>query len=99
MTNTARLFFLRRHRASLLCFALAVAIGLGAIVDRANKQSRMDSAEVLEWYCDHDGTHCGGPSSERIEADWNERELGCEIAVVGLGGLAILLFVGRAVRE
>ena len=87
--------FLHRYWASLLCFALAAAIGLAAIADHRNKGSRLDKAEVLEWYCAHDGTHCGGPSSERIEAHWNERELGYVIAVSGLSGFAILLFAGR----
>src|SRR6476659_1640150 len=98
LTNTVSLF-LRRDWVSLLCFALAGAIGLAAFADHRNKSSRMDTAEVLEWYCGHDGTHCGGPSSERIEAHWNQRELGYVIAATGLGGFAILLFVGRTLRR
>lgn len=94
LTKTVTLF-LRRYWASLLCFALAAAIGLAAIADHRNKGSRTGKAEVLEWYCAHDGTQCGGPSSKRIEADWNERELGYVIAVSALGGFAILLFFGR----
>ena len=90
--------FLRRHLASLLCFAVAGVIGLAAIADHRNKQSRAIKAEVLEWYCAHDGTHCGGPSSARIEAHWNKRQLGYEIAVSGLGGFAILLFIGSTLR-
>jgi len=95
-TSTLQLF-LRRHRASLLCFVLAGAIGVAAIADHWNKQSRALKAELLEWYCAHEGTHCGGPSSERIEAHWNSRQFAYEIAVSGLGGFAILLFVGRTV--
>ena len=91
--------FLRRHSASLLCFALAGAIGLAAIADKGNKQSRINNAELLEWYCGHDGTHCGGPSSEGIEAHWNERELGYAIAVSALGGFAILLLAARTLRR
>jgi hypothetical protein len=98
LTSTVPLF-LRRHRASLLCFALAGLVGLAAIADHRNKQSRIDNAEVLAWYCSHDRTHCGGPSYEGIEAHWNERQLGYEIAVSVLGGLAILLFVARTVRR
>jgi hypothetical protein len=78
---------------SLLCLALAGAIGLAAIADHRNKQSRALKAEVLEWYCVHDGTHCGGPSSERIETHWNNRQLGYEIAVSALGAFAIVRFV------
>jgi hypothetical protein len=98
LTDTAPLF-LRRYWASLLCLALAAAIGLAGIADHTNKQSRMEKAEVLEWYCAHDGTHCGGPSSDGIEAHWNERELGYQIALGGLCGFAILLFVGRKLRR
>jgi hypothetical protein len=98
LINTLRLF-LRRHRLSLLGFALAGAIGLAAIADHVNKQSRMNKAEILEWYCAHDGTRCGGPSSERIEAHWNGRQLGYEIAVVGLSGVALLLVARRTLRR
>ena len=90
--------FLRRYWASLVCLVLAGAIGLAAIGDHRNKASRMIKAEVLEWYCAHDGTHCGGPSSEGIETRWNERQVGYEIAVGWLGGAAVLLLVGRTLH-
>lgn len=98
LTNTLTLF-VRRYWAPLVGLALAGAIGLAATADHRNKQSRIGKAEVLAWYCQHDGTHCGGPSFERMEAHWNERELGYEIAVSGLGGFAILLFVGLTLRR
>jgi len=95
-TNTVQLS-LWRHRVSLLCIVLGGAIGLAAIADHSNKGSRMIKAEISEWYCLHEGTHCGGPSSKRIEAHWNSRQFAYEIAVSGLGGFAILLFAGRTV--
>jgi hypothetical protein len=98
LTNTVTLF-LRRYWAPLLCFALATTIGLAATTDHRNKQSRINKAEVQSWYCQHDGTHCGGPSFERIETHWNERELVYEIAITGLGGFAILLLFGRTLRR
>jgi hypothetical protein len=88
MRKTSLRLFARRYRASFLCLALAALLGLFAIADHTNKDSRMGKAEVLEWYCEHQGTHCGGPSSERIEAHWDERELGYEIAVPGLAMVA-----------
>jgi len=97
LTYRVRLF-LRRHWASLLCFAAAGAIVVAAIADHSNKGSRIYEAEVLEWYCAHEGTHCDGPSSERIETGWNERELGYEIAVGALSGFAILLFAAKLRR-
>jgi hypothetical protein len=90
---------LRRHLVSVVCFAIAGLLGVAAIADHRNKGARMDRAEVLEWYCSHVGTHCGGPSSARIEAHWNQRQMGYEAAVTIVGGFAILLFAYRAVRR
>jgi len=89
----------RRHLVPIVCLAVAGLIGVAAIVDHRWKQSRINHAELLEWYCQHRGTRCGGPSSESIEAHWNQRELGYEIAVVALGGLAVALVVFRTVRR
>jgi hypothetical protein len=89
---------LRRHWVSLACLALAAVVSVAAIADHRNKTSRALKAEVLEWCCAHDGTHCGGPSSERIETNWNQRQLGYEIAVGSLGGAALVVFFRRALR-
>jgi hypothetical protein len=59
----------------------------------------MDRAERLEWFCAHQSTHCGGPSSAQIEDHWNERQLGYEIAVVALGLTAVARVVVRAPRR
>ena len=90
---------LRRHLVSIICLAAASVIALAAVGDHRYKQRRINRAEVGEWYCRHLGTRCGGPSSDRIEARWNERQLGYEIAVSAIGGFAILLFVYRTVRR
>ena len=90
---------LRRFVLPALLFALAGLIGVGAIADHRNKSGRMNRAELLEWYCAHDGTRCGGPSSAAIERHWNERQIGYEAAVVILGSTAILLAAIRARRR
>jgi hypothetical protein len=90
---------LRRHLVSIVCLALAGLIGVAAIIDHIDKGHRMNRAERLEWYCAHQGTHCGGPSSERIENDWNERQLGYEIAVAAIGGGALARVVIRERRR
>jgi hypothetical protein len=89
---------MRRQLISVVCLAAALLIGIVAIVDHRNKQARINRADVGEWYCRHDGTRCGGPSSERIEAHWNERQWGYEIAVSALGGFAIVRLVYRLAR-
>jgi hypothetical protein len=66
--------FARRHVVALLCLLVAAAIAISATVDHHVKQVRGNRAERAKWYCDHRGTQCGGPSSERIEAHWNDRE-------------------------
>jgi hypothetical protein len=86
---------LRRFALLLVCLAFAGAVGVVAIADHGHKAARLNRVEVAEWYCAHDGTRCGGPSSARIEARWNARQRRYEIAVAGLGGLAILLGTRR----
>jgi hypothetical protein len=90
---------LRRHLVSIAVLALAGLIGLAAIIDHANKGARMDRAERLEWYCIHKGTHCGGPSSDRIESRWNERQWAYEVAVAALGVGAVARVVLRERRR
>ncbi len=90
---------LRRHRLSIACYVLAGLIGVVAIADHQNKQQRANRAELAEWFCAHQGTRCGGPSSERIEAHWNVRQWGYEIAVTGLAGLAVVRFAYRLARR
>jgi hypothetical protein len=76
---------LRRRLIGLLSVGLAVLLGMAAIVDHHVKRTRINRAEVAEWYCAHQGVRCGGPSSEAIERHWNERELGYVFAVTVLG--------------
>ena len=89
---------LRRHLVSIVCLALAGLIGVGAIVDHRIKQTRIDRADVSRWYCEHDGTQCGGPSPDKIEEHWNERQGGYEVAVAGLAGFALVRFAYRLAR-
>jgi len=94
---------LGRHLLGLACLAAAGLLGLAAIADHRWKQVRQNRAEVAEWYCAHQGTHCGGESSSKIEARWNEREVDYKVVVSILGatGVALLLagsFRGRGNR-
>jgi hypothetical protein len=79
--------------------ALLGAIGVAGVVDHTSKQRRINRAGVSEWYCAHRQTHCGGPSSSRIEDAWNQRERGYKI---GLGVVAavgvVLTIVARSRR-
>jgi hypothetical protein len=82
---------MRLAAAALTCLVLGGLIGAVAIADHWNKTARMNRAELAEWYCQHEGTRCGGASSTGIEAAWNERQLGYEIAVSAVGGLGLVL--------
>jgi hypothetical protein len=99
MPYPRRVELLRRHVVSFVLLALAGIIGVTAIADHRIKNARMSRAEVAEWYCRHDGTRCGGPSSARIEARWNRRQLGYEVAVIALGGFAVVRFIVQLARH
>ncbi len=86
-----------RLPAALLAAAVLVA-GI-AVVDHRNESGRGNHAELLEWYCSHDGTHCGGPSSASIERHWNERELAYEIVFVALVTAAATVALYRLDRR
>ena len=90
---------LRRHLPSIVCFCIAGAIGLAAIADHHRKQSEIDRLSVATWYCAYQGIFCGGPSSARIEAHWQRRQVAYEVAVIALGGFAIVRFAYRSVRR
>ena len=79
-----------------VALALFATVGAAGVLDHTLKQRRMNHAEVAEWYCAHTQTHCGGPSSSRIENAWNQRERGYQIAlgVVAAAG-AVLTIVAR----
>jgi hypothetical protein len=85
------------HRASAVVVTLAVlaAIAVTGIVDHAYKRHRMNQAEESEWYCEHKQTRCGGPSSQKIEDAWNERERGYQVAlgVIALAGATLTVAV------
>jgi hypothetical protein len=86
-----------RLSAALL---LAAALLAGAaFADHRWKDSRANHAQVLEWYCTHRGTKCGGPSSAAIERHWNQRELVYEIVGAGLLAAAATVGVHRLDRR
>jgi hypothetical protein len=72
------------------CLATAGLIAVGGVIDHHVKQGRINRAELAEWYCVHEHTDCGGASSAGIEARWNKRETGYEIAVAAVGGVGLL---------
>jgi hypothetical protein len=67
-------------------------IGALAVLDHHVKTTRTNRAELLAWYCAHDGTHCGGPSAARIEARWNERQIAyeCGVALLAAAGVVCI---------
>jgi hypothetical protein len=81
-----------------LAAAAILVAGLG-IADHTWKGRRGNRAQLREWYCVHQGTRCGGPSSAAIERHWNERELAYEIVVVGLLTVATTVAVHRLDRR
>jgi hypothetical protein len=89
---------LRRPWIGLVGLALALLLGLAAIVDHHQKNVRTNRAELAEWYCTHAGTRCGGPSSAVMERRWDEREVGYEIAVGCLGVFGTASLVGSRRR-
>ena len=96
---------LRRFLLPAALFALAGCIGLAAVGDHEWKTRRTNREELREWYCIHVHTQCGGRSPaemarqwEEMERQWNQRQLGYEIAVVVIGGTAIALAAARVLR-
>jgi hypothetical protein len=88
----------RTPRTVGVCLLLvAFLIGTAAVIDRGVKQSRIDHAELLAWYCAHQGTRCGGPSPARIEARWNKRQVGYESAagVIAVFGVLFIVYAPR----
>jgi len=80
---------------------LVLALATTAVVDHHVKQRRMNQAELMTWYCIHQGTECGGPSVERIEARWNQRQLAyeCGVAFLASAGLLCLTLPVRTRRS
>ncbi len=76
---------------------LLCAVAVAGVVDHREKQRRINRAELAEWYCTHEGTRCGGVSSDNIERRWNEREvaykgtLGVLAVAVGASALGFRL--------
>jgi hypothetical protein len=89
---------LRHHLLGLACVAAAGVVAVAAIVDHRWKQHRLYRAEVAEWYCTHRGTRCGGTPWETIEARWNRRQVGYEVAVTVLATAGAGLIGIRALR-
>jgi hypothetical protein len=81
---------LRRHLPSVVALVIAMLIIPLGLFDHHYKQSRMNKAEVGEWYCLHLGTRCHGPSSAGIEENWNRREAVYATLLVALTTFATL---------
>jgi hypothetical protein len=88
-------------RLVVLCIALsaaAIVVAIVAVTDHHRSQARSNRVQLAEWYCDHKGTRCGGPSSERLHDAWENRELGYKVTEGVLAG-ALLLGAGRIVSS
>jgi hypothetical protein len=81
-----------------LTLTLLAIIGVAGVVDHTIKIRRINRAQVSEWYCNHHGTRCGGPSSAGIEDAWNRRELGYQVALVVIAVTGATLTVRRMSR-
>jgi hypothetical protein len=84
--------------AAAVTLALLAAIGTAGVVDHTLKQRRMNRAEVSEWYCGHEQTRCGGPSSDGIEDAWNQRERGYQIALGVVAAVGAAVAIGARAR-
>ncbi len=82
-----------------LCLALtlaAIVVAIVAVADHRHSRAQSNRAQLAEWYCDHKGTRCGGPDSERMHSDWEKRELvykvteGLLAAAFTLGAVGIM---------
>ena len=89
---------LRSYWLSLACLGAAAVIGVVAIVDHHRKQDQIDAAQVDEYFCREQQVRCGGTPWERIEDDWQARQVGYEAAVIALGGLGVVLIGYRVAR-
>jgi hypothetical protein len=81
-----------------LLLLASLLIGVAAIGDHHWKRTRMNRAELDSYYCTHRGTRCGRGNPDRIEAAWNERQLGYEIAVAVTAATGLVL-LARDVRR
>jgi len=92
--------FIWSSRFATGCLAAALVLCAVAVVDHRDKQARINHAQLLEYYCTHGGTHCGGPSWRTIEHHWQIRQYAYEGAVATLvlagGTVAIVLFATRS---
>jgi hypothetical protein len=89
---------MRRFGLPAALLACALILAAVAAVDHDWKKRRSNHAQVGEWYCAHQGTRCGGPSSAAIERHWNERELVYEIFGAALLAAAATVAVHRLDR-
>jgi hypothetical protein len=81
---------LRSLRLAAACLVLALAVGVGAVLDHRAKQHRIDRAQVADWYCRHEGLECGGEPWRTIEHRWQVRQYLYEGAVALLAGIGVL---------
>ncbi|HEX6663103.1 MAG TPA: hypothetical protein VF025_05470 [Gaiellaceae bacterium] len=82
-----------RLRLVVLCIALSltgIAVAVVAVTDHHRSRARSNRAQLAEWYCTHQGTRCGGPSSVRMHEAWENRELGYKVTEGTLAGVVLL---------
>ena len=74
----------------------AIVVAIVAAADHRHSRAQSNRAQLAEWYCDHKGTRCGGASSVRMHAAWENRELGYKVTE-GVLAAALALGVVRMV--
>ena len=80
---------MRRFALTVVALA-AIAVAVVAVTDHHRSRARSNRAQLAEWYCTHQGTRCGGPSSDRMHEAWENRELGYKVTEGTLAGAALL---------
>jgi hypothetical protein len=88
-----------RRSAWLVLLLSAAAIAAAGLVDHHVKTTRLNHAEVDQWFCAHRGTRCGGADPQRIEDAWNRREVGYQVGIGLAAAAGLMLFAREAYRR
>ena len=87
------------YLAGVTLVALAVLTGVAGVIDHRNVQEHLNRLERNEWFCEHKGLDCGGPSSRVAHARWERREVGYQVALLALAVGAVGFGLGARVQN
>jgi hypothetical protein len=82
------------YLAAVTLVALAVLTGVTGVIDHRNVQVHLNRLERNEWFCEHKGLDCGGPSSRAAHAKWERREDAYKLALLALSASAVAFGLG-----